>query len=58
MMIMEHRVGDKVSLKKPHPCGNKEFEITRVGADYKLKCSNCGRIIMLDIADFKKRVKI
>lgn len=54
---MEYNVGDVVMMKKPHPCGNREFEITRTGADFKLKCLGCGRIVMLDIGDFTKRLK-
>ena len=54
---MEYEIGTKVLLKKPHPCGSRDFIITRTGADFKLKCCGCDRIIMLDIADFKKRLK-
>lgn len=44
---MEYNVGDIVITKKVHPCGNKIWEITRVGVDFKLKCSKCGHIIVL-----------
>ena len=44
---MEYNIGDKVKTKKPHPCGSKEWEITRVGVDFKLKCIGCGHVIML-----------
>lgn len=33
-----YEVGDIVTLKKGHPCGSKEWEILRVGADFGLKC--------------------
>ena len=39
---MEYEVGDIVKLKKPHPCGSQEWEILRVGADFRLKCLGCG----------------
>lgn len=51
-------VGDIARLKKKHPCGGDRWEITRIGADIKLVCLTCGRLIMLDRADFEKRVKI
>ena len=35
---MDYQVGDIVQLKKKHPCGSSEWEILRVGADFKLKC--------------------
>ncbi|MFG6319034.1 MAG: DUF951 domain-containing protein [Clostridia bacterium] len=44
---MEYEIGDKVRTKKTHPCGSKEWEITRVGVDFKLKCLGCGHIIIL-----------
>ena len=41
-------VGDIVKLKKPHPCGSQEWEILRVGADFRLKCLGCGHQIMVE----------
>lgn len=40
-------VGDIVKLKKPHPCGSSEWEVLRVGADFRLKCAGCGHQIMV-----------
>ena len=42
-----YEVGDIVTLKKVHPCGSKEWEILRVGADFRLKCTGCGHQIMV-----------
>jgi hypothetical protein len=50
-------VGDVVSLKKPHPCGGFEWEIMRIGMDFRIRCITCQRQIMLSRADFVKRVK-
>ncbi len=44
---MDYEVGDIVKLKKKHPCGSQEWEILRVGADFRLKCMGCGRQIMI-----------
>ena len=54
---MEIQLGDIVRMKKPHPCGGTDWEITRVGADVKLKCLTCGRVVMLERYAFEKRVK-
>ena len=43
---MEIQVGDILVMKKPHPCGEKIFEITRVGMDVKLRCTGCGHEVM------------
>ena len=54
---MDIQLGDIVRMKKPHPCGGTDWEITRVGADVKLKCLTCGRVVMLERDVFEKRVK-
>ena len=45
---MEFKVGDKIKTKKVHPCGSKIWEITRVGVDFKLKCTGCEHVIVLE----------
>lgn len=44
-------------MKKAHPCGENMWQITRVGADIKIKCQKCGRSIMLSRIDFNKKLK-
>ena len=44
---MELQLHDRVKMKKPHPCGCAIFEVTRLGVDYKLKCTGCGHQIMV-----------
>lgn len=56
-MPLNLNIGDIVELKKQHACGSKEFEITRVGMDIKIKCMKCERVIMLDRPTLEKRVK-
>ncbi len=50
-------VDEIVATKKPHVCGSKEWKILRVGADIKLECCGCKRIIMLASYELDKRVK-
>ena len=47
----------QVQMKKQHPCGTNEWEITRIGADIKIKCTGCGRSIMLPRIEFNKKLK-
>ena len=54
---MDIQLGDVVRMKKPHPCGGTDWEITRVGADVKIKCLTCTRVVMLERYIFEKRVK-
>ena len=46
-MSITYEIGDIVKLKKPHPCGSQEWEILRVGADFRLKCVGCGHQVMM-----------
>lgn len=50
-------VGDIVETRKVHPCGSNQWEVTRVGADFKMKCLGCGRVVMLPRVKFEKSVK-
>lgn len=50
-------VGDRVEMKKQHPCGCKTFEILRVGMDFKIKCEKCGREVMAPRAKIEKNIK-
>ncbi len=56
-MKKEYKDGSVVVMKKQHPCGTNEWVITRIGADIKIKCSNCGKSIMLPRIEFDKKVK-
>ena len=55
--IMDVRVGDKLLMKKQHPCGNNEFLVLRSGMDFKLKCSKCGHEIMVARNKIEKSIK-
>lgn len=56
--MMTFNVGDTVTTRKPHACGCNQWTVVRVGADYKLKCDQCGRIVMLNSDKFHKVVQI
>jgi len=49
-------VGDTVRLRKLHPCGGHEWQVTRVGADIGLRCLTCEHRVMLERETFERRV--
>ena len=53
----EIRLDDIVQMRKLHPCGSDRWKVIRIGADIKIKCLGCGRIVMLDRSVFIKRRK-
>ncbi|MBP8629361.1 MAG: DUF951 domain-containing protein [Negativicutes bacterium] len=55
--MVKYQVGDVVKMKKTHPCGSDQWEITRVGMDFGLKCQGCGRWVMIPRPKFEKAVK-
>ena len=50
-------IGDIIRMKKPHPCGSHEWEVLRVGADFRLKCAGCGHQIMVPRKLVEKNTK-
>lgn len=55
--MKDYNLGSIVIMKKTHPCGKNEWEITRIGADIKIKCIACGRSVMLPRIEFNKKLK-
>lgn len=56
-MAYIYEVGDVVKMKKKHPCGSQEWEILRVGADFRMKCMGCGHQIMISRKLVEKNTK-
>lgn len=54
---MDIRVGDELVMKKPHPCGGNCFGVTRIGADFKIRCLQCSREVMVPRKKVEKSVK-
>lgn len=55
--IVPIRLGDVVRLKKGHPCGANEWEITKLGMDIGLLCQGCGRRVRLERYEFDRRFR-
>ena len=58
MKFADLRLGDRVRLRKPHPCGGYEWRVVRLGADIGLKCLVCGRRVLLSRSEVEKRIKM
>lgn len=54
---MNVNIGDVLTMKKPHPCGSKEFEVLRIGADFRIKCKGCGHEVMVARSKIEKNIK-
>ena len=54
---MEIKLGDVVRLKKRHPCGGYEWQVTRLGADIGINCLTCQRRVLLERAVYERRVR-
>ena len=56
-MLTDFTTGDWVQMRKPHACGGNRWEITRTGADIKIRCLQCGHVVMLPRQDFERAAK-
>ena len=56
MKDKEYDIGSLVVMKKGHPCGENLWEVIRLGADIKIKCNKCGRMVMIPRIDFNKKI--
>ena len=54
---MDVQLNDKIITKKPHPCGNNTFLVLRVGADFRIRCTKCGREVMVARSKIEKNIK-
>lgn len=53
---LELRLGDRLQLRREHPCGAREWSVVRLGADIGLVCAGCGHRILMDRLDVERRV--
>ena len=56
-MVVEFKIGDVLRLRKKHPCGSDEWQVTRLGADIGLKCLKCQHYVLIDRFQLERRVK-
>lgn len=54
---MDIRLGDKLRMKKPHPCGAKDWLVLRIGADFRLRCLGCGHEVMVERFKIEKNIR-
>jgi hypothetical protein len=56
-MLPDLRMADVLRLRKAHPCGSLDWVVVRLGADIGLKCTGCGRRILLSRREVARRMK-
>ncbi|MBX5449297.1 MAG: DUF951 domain-containing protein [Thermogemmatispora sp.] len=56
-MPMHLELGDRLRLRKPHPCGGSTWQVVRLGADIGLRCETCGRRVLLPRSEVERRTK-
>lgn len=54
---MDVRVGDILTMKKNHPCGGNQFLVLRSGMDFRIRCTSCGRELMVPRSKCEKSIK-
>jgi hypothetical protein len=56
-MTEKLNVGDVIKLKKPHPCGGYDWEVLRIGTDFRMRCTTCDRQVWLPRREVLRRLK-
>lgn len=56
-MNKEYKIGSLLVLKKGHPCGENLWEVVKLGADIRLKCTKCGRLVIIPRIELNKKIK-
>ena len=56
-MDKKYDIGSLLILKKGHPCGENLWEVVKLGADIRLKCTKCNRLIIIPRIDLNKKIK-
>ena len=54
---MDVRVGDILTMKKQHPCGQYRWEVLRIGADFRIRCTGCKREVMAPRSKIERNIK-
>ena len=54
---MDIRLNDVLLMKKPHPCGTRQFRVVRVGSEVRIVCCTCGRDLVLDRLKLERSIK-
>jgi len=55
--VLELLLGDVVRLRRPHPCGGREWRVDRLGADIGLRCRTCDRHVLVERRQLERRLE-
>lgn len=57
MPIIKLSVGDKIIMKKKHPCSSDLFTVARLGSDIRIICNGCSRDLTIPREALEKMIK-
>jgi len=52
---LDLRLGDRLRLRRAHPCGSRDWEVVRLGADIGLVCAGCAHRILMGRLTVERR---
>ena len=55
---MDIQLGDVLTMKKAHPCGEKRWLVLRTGADFRIRCMGCGHEVMVQRGKIEKNIRV
>jgi len=54
---VDFRIGDQLTLARPHPCGSTSWSVVRIGADIGLVCAGCGHKVLVERRKLERRLR-
>ncbi len=57
MKIIKLCEGDRLTMKKKHPCGSVSFTVLRVGSDVRILCDGCGRDVTVPRVKLERGIR-
>lgn len=52
-----YSVGDRLRLRKKHPCGSDVWEVMKAGVDTRIRCTGCQRVLLLPRDKLMKQIR-
>lgn len=56
-MLPDLEIEDIIKMKRPHPCGSTTWKVTRLGADIRMECCQCGHKVILSRRELSRKMK-
>lgn len=54
---MELQLGDVLTMKKSHPCGEKRWLLLKADTDLQMRCMGCGHVVTIQRVKAERNIR-